>query len=275
MSADFGTRFGPWAVIAGGSDGIGAAFAQELAQRGIHLVLIARNEDKLAAKAAELTAGHGVETRTISLDLCASTAATEVSTRTADLDVGLCIYNAGAAGGARDFLEANPEDAAALVQRNCESPVRFAHAFGQRLRARGSGGLILMSSLASLAGSAGVAAYAATKAFDNILAEGLWHEFSAHGVDVLNVLAGATRTETELAHSDAFDDAMDPAEVARGALSALGEGPHFVPGAANRNAARGLWPVPRTGLINAMSAATARLYGRPTRQVDGSEFDAD
>ena len=86
-------------------------------------------------------------------------------------------------------------------------------------------------------------------------------------------LAGATRTESVLAGSAKFEDAMDPAEVARGALDHLGRGPTWVPGEANRAAARGMWPAPRVGLINAMSRATAALYDLPCADVDGVEFE--
>jgi short-subunit dehydrogenase len=129
-----------------------------------------------------------------------------------------------------------------------------------------------MSSLASLAGAHYQATYAATKAFDTMLAEGLWHELASVGVDALGVLAGVTRTPTGLAVSEKFRDAMDPAEVAIGALDHLGNGPSYVPGDANRAVAKSLWPVPRVGIVNAMSQAGAELFDLPHAAVAGKEF---
>jgi short-subunit dehydrogenase len=129
-----------------------------------------------------------------------------------------------------------------------------------------------MSSLAGLAGCAYQTVYAASKSFDTILAEGLWHELAPAGVDVLGVVAGATRTESMLHSGDKFADAMDPSEVAVGALEHLGKGPNWVPGAGNQQVAQGMWPVPRVPLIGGMSQATAQLFDLEHTPVAGLEF---
>jgi uncharacterized protein len=268
----FRARFGPWAVVAGGSDGIGEAFADELARRGLHVAAIARRREPLEKLTAELRERHGVEARAISCDLTSASVAETIASATRDLDVGLFVYNAGSNRVPRRFLDSTIEDVMFLEHLNCRGPLLLAHHFGTRLRARARGGLILMSSLAGLAGAHYQATYAATKAFDTVLAEGLWHELTPLGVDVLGVLAGATRTPTALAGSEKFRDKMDPAEVAAGALDHLGKGPSFVPGAANRAVAKSLWPVPRVGIVNAMSQAGAELFDLPHAAVLGIEF---
>jgi short-subunit dehydrogenase len=268
----FRARFGPWAVIAGGSDGIGEAFARELARRGLHVAVIARRREPLESVAAELRARHGVEARAIACDLTSEAVAETIASATRDLDVGLFVYNAGASRTAQNFLDTPLADVLSLERLNCLGPLLLAHHFGTRLRTRGSGGMILMSSLASLCGNHYQATYAATKAFDTVLAEGLWHELASVGVDVLGVLAGATRTPAMLATEGNFADAMDPAEVAAGALDHLGKGPNWVAGAANQAIARSVWPVPRVGLVNAISRAGAEIFGLPHAQVDGVEF---
>ena len=269
---DFRARFGPWAVIAGGSDGIGEAFARELARRGLNVAAIARRREPLESVAADLRARHGVEARAIACDLTSAAIAETIASATRDLDVGLFVYNAGANRESRRFLDAPIDDALFLEHLSCRGPLLLAHHFGTRLRARGHGGMILMSSLASLCGNHYQATYAATKAFDTVFAEGLWHELAPEGVDVLGVLAGATRTPTVLSAGGKFHDAMDPAEVAAGALDHLGKGPNWVPGAANQAIARSLWPVPRVGLVNAMSRAVAELFDFPHATVAGVEF---
>ena len=269
----FPERFGTWAVIAGGSDGIGGAFAREAASRGLDVALIARRADALDALARSLEADFGVATRTIQADLTSEDIGPTVAAATDDLDVGLFVYNAGSNPQSGPFLDQPAENALFLVSLSCRAPIVLGHHFGARLRARGRGGLVFMSSMACLAGSGNQAAYAATKAFDTTLAEGLWVEFAPSGVDVLGVLAGATRTETVMEQQPkAFATAMDPAEVARGALDHLGKGPNWIPGAENQAMAQGLWPVPRVGVINAMTAASAGLFQLPNTPVEGIEF---
>ena len=269
---DFLERYGSWAVIAGGSDGIGAAFATGLATRGLNLVLVGRRAEVLEAKAAELRSLHAIEVLPLRTDLTSSEMVDEIAKRTEALDVGLLVYNAGASGTNEKFADQSQEQLMHMANLNCKGPMLLSHHFAKRLRGRGHGGILLMSSLACLAGSSYQTTYCATKAFDTILAEGLWHELAPEGVDVVGVMAGATRTESMLHSGDKFESAMAPEEVAEGALDHLGKGPTFVPGEMNRAAAIGMWPTPRVALINGMSRACADLFGLPHQAVEGSEF---
>ena len=272
---EFRERYGPWALVAGASDGIGECFARAIAEQGVHVLLLARRKSLLAKLAAELAARHGVEARPLVADLTAGDLDARVEAATRQLEVGLLVYNAGAVHGGRAFHDHPVEHALGLVALNCTGPVLLAHRFGSRMRARGRGGIVLMGSMISFAGSAYVATYSASKAFDRILAEGLWHELRPHGVDVLGAIAGATRTPAMLASSDAFatyPGALDPDDVARGALAFLGRGPIWIPGDTNRTTAKALSPVPRIPVINAMSEATAGIYGLPHTPATGAEF---
>jgi short-subunit dehydrogenase len=265
-------RFGPWAVIAGGSDGIGSAFADELASRGLNLALIARDEDKLSARAAQIRERFAVEVRHASIDLTSADVATQAGEFTADLDVGLFIYNAGSGRNMGPFLESGVENWMHQVHLSCGGPVRLAHHFGGRLCERGRGGLVLMSSLGSLSGSAYVTTYAASKSFDTIFAEGLWQEFAPKGVDVVGCLAGTTDTETFREDTGGMPEAMDPLDVAKETLDFLGRGPTFVPGATNRKRVRAMWPTPRIPLIQALSKANADNFELPFDVLEGEEF---
>ncbi len=88
--------YGPWAVIAGGSEGVGAEFAQQLAESGINVVLIARKNDPLE-ETARRCRSLGAEVRTLPMDLLGGPTAggARIAAATADLEVGLLIYNAG------------------------------------------------------------------------------------------------------------------------------------------------------------------------------------
>ena len=120
--------------------------------------------------------------------------------------------------------------------------------------------------MASLAGSQGVplvASYAASKAFDIVLAEGLWAELRGRGVDVLACRAGPTRTPAYLATRPRAEvPTMEADEVAAAALAGLGRGPTVVAGALNRAVAFALTRLlPRRAAIGVMGRGTRRLYG--------------
>jgi short-subunit dehydrogenase len=272
---EFRHRYGPWALVAGGSDGIGECFARELAARGVNLFLVARRAAVLEALAKDIRATHGVDVRTLALDLTGDGMAGKLAGATADLEVGLVVYNAGAVHGAKKFLDQPLEHGLGLVRLNCVGPMSLAHHFGRKLRERGRGGLLLVSSLAALSGASYIASYAATKSFDLILAEALWHELAPEGVDVLCAIVGATRTPSMLSSNETFEaypGIMEPREVAAGALDHLGRGPSWVPGSANIEAARAMWPISRVEVANAMSEKTAQIYGLPHARVSGVDY---
>lgn len=270
----FTEKYGPWALIAGGSEGIGSSFAEQLAERGLNLILLARRDAALQQTAQHIRARHAVQVRTHSIDLTAPDLAHTIDTLCAGLDIGLLIYNAGATHGAELFLDAPLAQALNLVQLNCTGPLTLAHRIGSRLRERGRGGIILLSSMSALAGTGYVAAYAATKSFDMIFAEGLWAELRPYGVDVLGLVAGATRTPAMQRAGAQFGvgsngevepntQGMDPDDVAREALKKLGDGPILFPGELNRAAAEAIRQAPRAAAIEAMSGAAAAMHEKP------------
>ncbi len=187
-------RYGPWALIAGGSEGTGASFAQRLAGEGIHCILVARREGPLEALAEEIRARHGVQCVTACVDLSADDAADRIVAAAGDREVGLLITNAGADGNGSTFLDAEIANWRKLVNVNVRATLGLCHHFGGRMRDRGRGGIILVGSGACYGGMAGISVYAGSKAFDLCFAEGLWAELRPHGVDVLNLVLGRTDT---------------------------------------------------------------------------------
>lgn len=269
MIPDFASRYGPWAVVAGASEGIGAAFARRLAEAGLSLVLLARRTEPLDALAAELGETPGVAVRTVAADLTGEDVVAKLSPATEGVDVGLLVYNAGAVHGAERFVRRPLEDALQLVNLNCRGVAVLSHHFGRAMADRGRGGIILMTSMSSAAGAGYTAVYNATKAFDLVLAEGLWMELGSDGVDVLAVPAGLTDTpamrQSGIIGASTDFVAMQSDDVAREALDALGvKGPVLVPGAANREAAAFMWPTSRHQLIRALTDGSTALYGVPS-----------
>jgi len=258
---EFVARYGPWALIAGASEGIGAAFARALAQRGVHLALVARRGERLEALEREIAGLAPVQVRRIALDLARADAATRLEREASDLDVGLVVYNAALAP-AGAFLEIPLDEQLAAIDVNVRGPLAMAHRFGERLAARGSGGIVLLSSLTAFQGSPFVTTYGATKSFLLSLSEGLWYELAPRGVDVLCVLAGATRTPNYLRQraEGGAPGELEPEQVAREALAKLGRAPSMIPGRFNRFASQLLRRVlPRRAAIRLMGAQTRRM----------------
>jgi short-subunit dehydrogenase len=261
-SEAFRQKYGPWALVAGASEGIGAAFAEELAARGVHLVLIARRAEPLEDLARRIRASHAVEVRTASIDLGAPSLLDDVRGAMDGLDVGLLVYNAALAF-IGPFLEQSVADKLRVLDVNCRGPVVLSDELGRRMAARGRGGIILMSSLAGTLGTPFVATYAATKAFNLVFAESLWDELREKGVDVLACRAGATRTPAYERSNPAPSPTpvMDPRPVAVEALDALGKGPSMVPGAINSAVAFLMQRLmPRRAAVGTMGAATRKMY---------------
>ncbi len=226
----FSQKYGPWALIAGGSDGIGAAFARETAARGLNLILVARRPGPLHEISAELRAAHpDIEIRTLSADLAEEAAIGRVIEATGDLELGLLIYNAGSESRYGDFLDHDWEFLHGRLMRNFVVKSALVHHFGRQMRVRRHGGVILMGSVAGYSGAPGFAMYAASKAFTFNLAEGLWYEFKQAGVHLLCPVVGPTNTPTMInAYGPMDGHATDPAFIATNALDRIEDGPIWV-----------------------------------------------
>jgi uncharacterized protein len=270
MDADrtqaFRAKYGPWALVAGASAGLGAAYATQLAALGLNLVLVARRAPELEALATALRERSQVQTRTLALDLGQPDAATLLDQQTAEMEVGLLVYNA-ARSLIGPFLDLALDDHLGELAVNVRTPMELAWRFGRRFSARGHGGVILMSSMSASLGSALISNYGATKAYNLVLAEGLWEELRAQGVDVLAALPASISTPGMQASGARRQRAADattltPAVVARETLAALGRGPTVTPGGATQLASFFMRRVlPRTAAIRMMGRVMRQMYG--------------
>ena len=223
-AAAFAAKYGPWAVIAGASEGTGACFAEELAAMGLNLALVSRRADALEALGQRLAAAHGIETRAIVQDLSVPGAGVAIVAACADLDVGLYISNAGAGNFSR-FFEDEVESAQRMVRMNAATLVDAAHGFGRKFLERCRGGIVVMASGAGLGGQPLLALYSATKAFEINFAESLWAEYASRGIDAIAVAAPLMNTpmlqRTVAGMNFDFSQAFDPADVTHNALAGL------------------------------------------------------
>jgi len=269
---DVRARYGGWALIAGASAGLGAAFARESARLGFDVVLLARRAELLEQTAAAIRAEHGVAARCIVADLAHDDIVDVVAAQTEDLDVGVLVYNA-AAELYGPFLDLDRDAHRTNVAVNCFAPTVLAEHFGARMRDRGRGAIALVSSLAALQGSRYLSIYAAGKAYELVLAESLWDEWRDHGIDALAYVVGATAsTSWHGAAPDAYADAeevsalqariLQPAtseEVAARLFSVLGHGPRQYSNLADQAAAEEAASKPRAEVVRAMGDVTIGL----------------
>lgn len=226
-------KYGPWAVIAGGSEGVGAEFAKSLAADGFNLVLIARKPGPLNETADECR-NLGAEVRVLPLDLLEAESTTRIVEATDDIEVGLLIYNAGASTCNEPFLDAELTEFAKIIDLNITRMLELTQHFGRRMVAMSRGGIILVGSLSGYMGAVRHSIYAGAKAFSRMFAESLWIELREHNVDVLELVLGVTRTPAMERVGLNFDAPgmiiNDPAEVAQEGLRHIADGPVHVAG---------------------------------------------
>ena len=230
-------RYGAWALVAGASEGLGAAWARALTARGMNLVLVARRKPLLDTLADELRRTRGVEVRCLNGDLGMPAFLANLQASCSTLDLGFIVYNATHAP-IGPFTSAAPEELARVVDVNMRAPMTLLSAFLPAMVSRGRGGVVLMTSLAGNQGSPNIAAYAASKAFTRVLAEALWYELRDSEVDVIACCAGAVRTPGySTAAGKNAPGTLDPEEVVEQTLRTLGRRPVVIPGFVNKAAA--------------------------------------
>jgi short-subunit dehydrogenase len=229
------------ALVTGASAGIGAAFAARLAARGDGVVLVARDEARLDALAADLSARHGVATEVLAADLTDSAQLATVEARLADRErpIDVLVNNAGFGTNGR-FAELDRETESREVGLNVVALVRLTHAALGAMVERRSGAVLNVSSLAGFQPTPGNATYGATKAFVTSFTQSVHEELRGSGVKICVVCPGFTRTEFQA--NAGFDSSKVPGflwqsaeEVASGALAALDHNRAvYVPGMLNR-----------------------------------------
>lgn len=261
----FAERYGPWALVTGAGNGLGAEFGRELSRRGLKVVLVDIDGDGLRRTAGEITAAGG-EARVIETDLSRADFMTAVDAGIRGLDIGLLVNNAGITTIGL-FLDRPLEQHLKVVDLNVRAPLTLTHALAPGLRRRGRGGILFTCSMSGLQGTAYVASYAATKAHNQILAEGLWQELRADGIAVTGCMLGTVRTPGFVNSRPQRERAgavpiMEIPEAVQEALASLGRGPRAVAGRLNRLIHFMLQHfVPHARLIGLVSRSTTALYG--------------
>jgi short-subunit dehydrogenase len=263
----FVEQYGPWAVVAGASEGTGRAFARKIASNGVPSILIARRAEPLAALAEEIRSESGLVCATAAIDLASPDAPDRIVAAVGDREVGLFVNNAGADTNGSRFLDRDLDVWLNHVRLNVVTTMSSCHHFGKHMRARRKGGLLLVNSGACYGGASFMAAYTSSKAFTLNFGESLWAELRPHGVDVLNLVLG--RTDTPAFRKLLAEKGQpvppglaSPDDVAEMGLARLPHGPIHNWGLADDVA--GYAPssaATRRSRVLAIDAATKQIYG--------------
>ena len=144
-------RYGPWAVITGGSSGIGLELATQLAQAGFKLVINARSQEALETAARQLRTQSQAEVRIVVADLADPTGVQTLLDATAALEVGLFVASAGFGTSGR-LMDSTLEPELDMIRVNCEALLALTYQYGKQFSTRKRGGIILLSSLVAFQG---------------------------------------------------------------------------------------------------------------------------
>jgi len=244
---------GTTSLVTGGSSGLGAEFARQLAARGSDLVLVARSKDRLTALAEELRARHRVTVTTFPADLSLADEVSRLAGFAAATEVGVLVNNAGF-GTYGTFAGLDPDHEHAEMMVNAVAAVDLAHAVLPGMLARRRGGIITVASSIAFQPSPRQAVYGATKAFALAFSEALWAETRGSGVRILALCPGPVATgffaslgDQRVTSSIIYRRTTDPASVVRAGLRGLDQDAMTViPGLRTRLLAQGHRFLPRT-----------------------------
>ena len=253
----FAEKYGPWALIAGGSEGIGASFARKIAEQGVNILLLARKPQPLEEVAQQIRQGTKVQVRTAPLDLTAPDLKERVHELTADIEIGMVVYNAGAESKMVHFLDRPIDELLWVIGVNVTGPILLLHELAAKMRQRRRGGIIIVGSMAGFAGGSRMAVYTASKAYEQMLTETLWWELKPFGINVLMLVAGTTRTPAMermgVKLEGAGNPVMEPDDVAQEGLDNLASGPTWVAGEHNRAAVQYMCTPDRKAAVEMIS----------------------
>ncbi|MGI9292894.1 MAG: SDR family NAD(P)-dependent oxidoreductase [Pseudomonadales bacterium] len=228
MNVEFQKKYGPWALVTGAAEGLGASFADELAKLQLNLLLLDKQAKTLESTAQKLRQQHGVEVKTLVVDLTDEDFLAQIVAGIGDLEIGLFVSNA-AFGQVGPFADTTLATHLTSIQINTVAPLQITHTLGAEMLKRARGGVILIASDAAYHGTPYVGHYSATKAYNLVLGEALWYEWGQQGVDVLSFAPGPTntpglrRSNPKLVEGKKMKGIMLPGDTAHAALMALGK----------------------------------------------------
>lgn len=234
---NYADKYGQWALITGGSAGIGLALAKQAASCGMDIILVARRAELLAQAHEAIQEQYNVKVKIIELDLTSDAALDKLFDETKNLDVGMLVPNAGIELNGL-FINTSLEKNIKLLGLNIEVLMALAHHYGRMMAAKNKGAILLVSSGFGYQAIPHIANYSASKAFILSLGEALNVEFKEFGVDVTVLSPGLTKTSMTDNSTINFKKlpvlSMAPDVVARIGFGSLGNKATVIAGYLNK-----------------------------------------
>lgn len=234
---NFAKKYGQWALVTGGSTGIGFALARQAASSGMDIILVARRAELLMKAQKEIQDQYKVRVNIIELDLTSESALEKLFVATKNLEVCMLVPNAGIELNGL-FINTSLEANIKLLRLNVEVPMALSHHYGRLMAERNKGAILFVSSGFGYQAIPYIANYAASKAYILALGEALNVEFKGYGVDVTVLSPGLTKTTMTEDSTIDFNKlpvfSMAPEVVAKIGFSALGSKASVIAGLLNK-----------------------------------------
>jgi len=224
-------RFGSWAVVTGCTDGIGKALAEQLARKGLNIVLISRTESKLKEQAAAIAEKYKVNVKLVAVDFSSASATLldPVKAVIKGLDIGILVNNVGVSyDHAEFFAELDAQRIEALIRVNVTGTTAMTQLVLPGMVERKRGAIVNVSSMSSLVQEPLYAVYSGTKAYINNFSQALYYEYRRHGIHVQSSLPGFVATKlSKIRHTSLT--VPSASSWARAAIAHIGFEPLSVP----------------------------------------------
>ena len=187
---------GKWAVVTGASGGIGFEFCRELASRGCNIIMAAIEDELLIKRAIEIKNAYSVETLPLTVDLTDTQAVMRILAfmETRNIEPYILINNAGIFTFS-PIVEHTDKKIDRFVDLHVRSTTQLCREIGERMKVRGSGRILNMSSMSCWMPMPGIAMYSATKAYIRVFTRAFHYEMREYGVTATVACPGGIATD--------------------------------------------------------------------------------